>query len=77
MGFVSLLSAFFSLLDKLFGSYKEHQIESRGRDAERADAAAEVEERVEHAKEAVDNPDPVRLERLRNKYDRSREGEGN
>jgi hypothetical protein len=67
-----LLSAFFSLLDRIGKYFADRQLMDAGRAEQAVEAVHEVETRVEAADRAIAVPDAARTERLRNKYDRSR-----
>jgi hypothetical protein len=55
--------------------WKERALIEQGRKDAALDAIKEVEVRVEKAEAAVATPDPVRDERLRKRFDRSRGGQ--
>jgi hypothetical protein len=66
---IKQLLGLFQAIFRLFG---DRQLLEAGKAQQRDADKTEVEERVEQAKDAVATPDPVRDERLRNRFDRSR-----
>jgi hypothetical protein len=60
------------LLQAIFRLFGDRQLLEAGKAQQRDADMKEVEERVEQAKEALATPDPVRDERLRDRFDRSR-----
>lgn len=68
---LSLLSALASLLT----IWKRRELTEQGRKEQILDAMVEVENRVKKAEAAAAAVDPVRDERLRNRFDRSHGGE--
>jgi hypothetical protein len=60
------------LLQAIFRLFGDRQLLEAGKAQQREADMKEVEERVEQAKEALATPDPVRDERLRDRFDRSR-----
>jgi len=69
---IGLLRSLFSLLDKIGLWFANQQSINAGKAEQAAADAKEVEKRVEAANQAVATPDPVRDERLRSRFDRSR-----
>ena len=70
---LKLLSSLFALIDKLFSAYHDSKLEERGRQQ----VKEKLDENVAKAEEAVATPDPARDERLRNRFDRSRQTTNN
>lgn len=66
------LAAMLGVLNKLLGAWMAHHWRQQGRQEAIKQAEKEVEEQISLGEAAVSIPDPVRDERLRNKYDRSR-----
>jgi len=64
-----LLASLFAFLDKLLGMFRDSKLEERGRQQ----AKEKLDENVAKAEEAVATPDPARDERLRSRFDRSRQ----
>lgn len=60
------------LLQAVFRLFGDRQLLEAGKAQQREADMKEVEKRVEQAKDALATPDPVRDERLRNRFDRSR-----
>lgn len=60
------------LLQAVFRLFGDRQLLEAGKAQQREADMKEVEERVEQAKDALATPDPVRDERLRDRFDRSR-----
>jgi len=69
---LKLLSALFSLLDRIGKYFADKQLIDAGKAERAVEEVHEVQARVEAANSAAVTSDPVRTERLRNKYDRSR-----
>lgn len=65
---IKFLASLLALLNKLFDAQRERRLEEQGRQK----AKAELDANVEKAQSTLASPDPVRTERLRSKYDRSR-----
>jgi hypothetical protein len=62
------LTLLLSLLDRLFGEWDKSKLRQEGRQ----DAQEQLDANVEKAEAAVATPDPERDERLRARFDRSR-----
>ena len=62
------LTLLLSLLDRLFGEWDKSKLRQEGRQ----DAQEQLDANVEKAEAAVATPDPERDERLRSRFDRSR-----
>lgn len=68
--FVTLL---LSLLDRLFTHRRDVKLQTQGRQEAIKEMEDVVERQIELGKAAVAVPDSVRDERLRNRFDRSRQ----
>ena len=60
------------LLQAIFRLFGDRQLLEAGKAQQREADMKEVEERVEQAEDALATSDPVRVERLRSRFDRSR-----
>jgi hypothetical protein len=69
---IKLLGGLIGLFNKAMEWWTARQQQQMGRTLERAEAAAVVADKVEKANEAITVDDPVRTERLRSRFDRSR-----
>lgn len=69
---LKFLTALLGVLDKLLSAWAEHRWKREGRKEAAEEAAHEVEQQIALGEAANDVPDPVRTDRLRSKYDRSR-----
>lgn len=69
---LKLLSALFSLINKVFELWHDNAIKSQGRQEEAAKIKEQVDANVAKAEMAVVTADPERTERLRKRFDRSR-----
>ena len=69
---MQFLSALFGLFDKIAGYFKDQQFIDAGKAEKTVEAVQKVEENVQKAESAVSTPDPVRDDRLRSRFDRSR-----
>jgi len=72
---VKLLTSLLSVFAAILTWWKQRALIEQGRKEATLDAVKEVESRVEKAEVAVATPDPVRNERLRKRFDRSRGGQ--
>jgi len=72
---VKLFASLLSVISTILTWWKERALIEQGRKDAALDAIKEVEVRVEKAEAAVATPDPVRDERLRKRFDRSRGGQ--
>jgi hypothetical protein len=72
---VKLFASLLSVISTILTWWKERALVEQGRKDAALDAIKEVEVRVEKADAAVATPDPVRNERLRDRFDRSRGGQ--
>jgi hypothetical protein len=66
-----LLASLFSLIDRLLSAYRDSKLEEQGRQK----VKEELDANVAKAKDTLATPDPERDERLRNRFDRSRQCE--
>jgi len=69
---IRLLGQLFTLLNAVLRLMQGRQLLEAGKAQQRDADMKETQNRVEKAEEAVATPDPVRDERLRNRFDRSR-----
>jgi uncharacterized membrane protein YccC len=72
---VKLFASLLSVISTILTWWKQKQLIEQGRKEAALDAIEEVEARVEQAEAAVANPDPVRDERLRKRFDRAAGGQ--
>ena len=72
---IAFLSKLFGLLRAVARLFADRQLIEAGRAAEAAAAKQEIERRVEQAEAVVAAIDPIRDERLRRRFDRSRNGQ--
>ena len=70
-----MLKFLLGLLGALADLFRDKQLIDAGKAEQELSDRKEVDSHVQQAEEAVRVPDPVRDERLRNRFDRSR-GEG-
>ena len=71
---MALFKGLMQFLASIADLFRDRQLIDAGKAVQANEATKEVERRVEQANEAVAVPDPVRDERLRNRFDRSRGG---
>lgn len=69
---IQLLKQLFGLLQAVGRLFADRQLLEVGKAKQRADDLQEIQRREDKAEAAVAAPDPVRGERLRNRFDRSR-----
>lgn len=69
---LKFLTALLGVLNKLLGAWAEHRWKREGRQEAAREAEDAIKEQIALGEAAVSIPDPVRDERLRSKYDRSR-----
>jgi uncharacterized protein YyaL (SSP411 family) len=72
---VKIFASLLSILSAILTWWKRKELIEQGRKDQVLDAVTEVEARVKKAEAAAGTPDPVRDERLRNRFDRSRGGQ--
>ena len=68
---MKLLTSLLSVFAAILTWWRERALVEQGRKEAALDAIKEVEARVEKAEAAVATPDPVRNERLRDRFDRA------
>jgi hypothetical protein len=68
---VKIFASLLSILSAILTWWKRKELIEQGRKDQVLDAITEVEARVKKVEVAVGTPDPVRDERLRNRFDRS------
>ena len=66
---MKLLTLLLSLIERLFSAWDQAKLRQEGRQ----EAQEQLDANVEKAEAAVATPDPIRDERLRNRFDRSRD----
>ena len=69
---IRLLTALFAFLDKLLGMFRDGKLEEQGRQQNVRGTNDELNRQIELGEAALAVPDPDRDERLRNRFDRSR-----
>lgn len=69
---IRLLTALFAFLDKLLGMFRDSKLEEQGRQQNVRETNDELNRQIELGEAALAVPDPDRDERLRNRFDRSR-----
>ena len=69
---LGFLKALLSLVNTISAYFSNRQLIDAGKAEKTVQDVAEVERHVEQAKDAVTIPDAPRTERLRNRFDRSR-----
>ena len=69
---IQLLKQLFGLFQAVARLFADRQLLDAGKTEQRAADLEEVQRREDKAEAAVAVPDPVRDERLRNRFDRSR-----
>ena len=72
---MKLLTSLLSVFAAILTWWRERALVEQGRKEAALDAVKEVEARVEKAEAAVATPDPVRNERLRDRFDRAHSGQ--
>ena len=72
---MKLLTSLLSVFAAILTWWKQRALVEQGRKEAALDAVKEVEARVEKAEAAVATPDPVRNERLRDRFDRAHSGQ--
>ena len=70
MKFLTLL---LGVLDKLLGAWAEHRWKQRGRQEIIKETNDAINEQIQLGEAAITIPDPERTERLRDRFDRSRQ----
>ncbi len=69
---LKFLMTLLGVIDKLLGAWQAHHWKRQGHQEATKEAAHEIEQQIALGEAANDVPDPVRTDRLRSKYDRSR-----
>lgn len=69
---MKLLTALLGVLNKLLGLWTEHRWKRQGRQETIKEMNETINEQIALGEAAVSIPDPIRDERLRNRFDRSR-----
>jgi hypothetical protein len=69
---MKLLSALLGVLDKLLGAWAEHRWKRQGRQETIKEMNDAINRQIELGEAAIIITDPVRAERLRDRFDRSR-----
>jgi hypothetical protein len=69
---MKLLTALLGVLNKLLGLWTEHRWKRQGRQETIKEMNEAINEQIALGEAAVVIPDPIRDERLRNRFDRSR-----
>ena len=69
---IRLLTALFAFLDKLLCMFRDGKLEEQGRQQNVRETNDELNRQIELGEAALAVPDPDRDERLRNRFDRSR-----
>lgn len=72
---IAFLKSLFGLLDAFARYLADRQLLGAGEAQQRDADRKELQDRVEKAEAAVSIPDADRTDRLRNRFDRSRDGE--
>jgi hypothetical protein len=69
---IKLLTALLGVLNKLLGAWAEHRWKQQGRQETVKEMNEAINEQIALGEAAIVTPDPVRDERLRDRFDRSR-----
>jgi hypothetical protein len=69
---IKFLSSLLSLIERVFAHFDQERWKQQGRQEAIKEAADVVERQIELGEAAVAVPDPLRTERMRNRFDRSR-----
>lgn len=72
---LKLLASFLSLLDRFFAMWERSKIKEEGRQETIKEMNDALDKALEEAEAAVTTPDPERDERLRARFDRSKNGQ--
>ena len=72
---IRFLTLFLSVLDRVFSMWEREKTKQEGRQEAIEEVKDVVEQNVEKAEVAVTTPDPERDERLRSRFDRSKNGQ--
>jgi len=69
---IKLLASLLGILDKLFGAWNENRWKQQGREETIKETNDAINQQIVLGEAAISIPDPVRTERLRDRFDRSR-----
>lgn len=69
---IKFLTALLGVLNKLLGAWVEHRWKRQGRQETIKEMNEVINEQIAFGEAAIVTPDPVRDERLRDRFDRSR-----
>ena len=69
---IRFLSSLLALIERAFAYFDKERWKQQGRQEAAKETADVVQHQIDMGKAAVAVPDPVRDERLRNRFDRSR-----
>lgn len=69
---IKFLTTLLSAIDKLLGAWREQYWKRQGRQDTIKEINDALNEQVRKAQDAVVNPDPDDIERMRSRFDRSR-----
>ena len=69
---IKVLSSLLSLIERAFAYFDQNRWKQQGRQEALKEAADVVQHQIELGEAAVAVPDPIRTERMRNRFDRSR-----
>lgn len=72
---IRFLTLFLSVLDRVFSMWEREKTKQEGRQEAIEEVKDAVEQNVEKAEAAIVTPDPERDERLRSRFDRSKNGQ--
>jgi trimethylamine:corrinoid methyltransferase-like protein len=70
---IKLLSSLLALIERLFDYFDRERWKQQGRQEAVKEAEDAVQRQIEQGEAAVAVPDPVRDERLRDRFDRARQ----
>lgn len=69
---IKFLATLLGVLDKLLGAWAEHRWKQQGRQETVKEMNEAINEQIALGEAAIVIPDPIRDERLRDRFDRSR-----
>lgn len=69
---IAFLSSLFAVIERIFAHFDRRHWKEQGRQEAGKESEDVVQRQIELGEAAVAVPDPVRDERLRNRFDRSR-----
>jgi len=70
---IKLLASLLSLLDRLWAAWSENKLRQQGRQETIKEMNDAINEQIALGEAAISVPDPERTERLRDRFDRSRQ----